>query len=182
MEVTVNPISQNFSTARPRPAPEGMKPLFQKEETPTAQDSVFFRRGDDVQSNDWSCHLDRFRGIRDKSDPDYMPRSEGYLAATAALGAGVATSLLSTPYSLSVAGPLIVGCALWGTGHSQSGLISTIGQQLTLPVVGASQVADTVFEKVAGSFYEGNGATLTLHQDQNGKVWGIPNRSQLQGS
>lgn len=170
----MNSIPAGSHSVPRRPLNHGMQPLFKEGETPTAQDSVFFRRGDSIGPNDWSTHLDRFKGITDKTSSDYMPRTQGLLAATLATGAGLATSLVSAPYSLSVAGPLVVGTALWATGNSEKGLLPTIGEQLTLPVIGASKVADTVFEKTAGAFYKGNGPTLTLHQDQDGKIWGLP--------
>lgn len=166
-------ISTQIATRRPT-TPQSMKPLFKEGETVTVQDSVFFRRSDRVSSNDWACHMDRFKGIEDKDHPDYMPRAEGLLAASASMAAGVATSLITAPYSATVIGPVLVGTALWAGGKTDDGLFSTIGKHLTLPVTGAAKVADTVFEKVAGGFYEGNGATLTYHQDESGKIWGIP--------
>lgn len=169
-------ISSN--PTRQLPSPQGMKPLFKKDETPTIQDSVFFRRGDGVGSDDWSCHMERFKGIREPDHPDYMPRTEGFLAAAAAMGAGAATTLVSLPYSLSVIGPVVVGTGLWASGNSDQGLLGTVGEHLTLPFNGASKVADVVFEKVAGSFYEGEGPTLTLHQDNDGLTWGIPNQDR----
>lgn len=172
----MNAIPAAGGTARFQP-PSGTKPLFKEGETPTQQDSVFFRRGDGVQSDDWSCHLERFKNIQDKDHPDYMPRVEGLTAAAAATAVGVATSLVTLPYAFSVAGPLLVGTTMWANGKSDSGLLSTIGEQFTMPVVGASKAADVVFEKVAGAFYEGKGPTISLHQDQEGIVWGVPKNS-----
>ena len=167
-------ISSHLLVATPNRAPKGMKPLFKEGQTPTVQDSVFFRRSDAVQGDDWACHMDRFKRIDDKEHPDYMNRTFGLLAAGTAMAAGVATSLITAPYSLSIAGPIVGGTTEWASGDGEKGLFSTIGKHLTLPLTGASKVVDTVFEKVAGTFYQGNGATLTYHQDGDGKVWGIP--------
>lgn len=169
-------IRSHSSITAANRSPKGMKPLFKEGQTPTIQDSVFFRRSDSVKGDDWACHLDRFKSIDDKKHPDYMNKAQGFLSAGAAMAAGVATSLITAPYSLSIAGPLIGGTTEWASGNSDDGLFSTIGKHLTLPMAGASKVADTVFEKVAGAFYGGNGATLAYHQDGDGKIWGIPNR------
>lgn len=171
-------ISLTPSAARPTRTPVGMKPLFKEGETPTQQDSVFFRSSDRVKREDWACHLDRFKSIDDKKHPDYMPRTQGLLAAGASMAAGVATTLISVPYSLSLVGPALVGTAMWATGNTDEGLAATIGNQLTMPITGASKVADTVFEKVAGSFYEGAGPTLTYHSDESGMIWGIPKENR----
>lgn len=172
-------ISSHSHAARTLPAPQTLKPLFREGETPTAQDSVFFRESDQVRTGDWGCHLDRFKSIDDKKHPDYMNRGLGFLASTAAVAAGLATSLITAPYSLSLVAPIIGGTTQWATGSQDQGLLSTIGTHLTLPLTGAGKVADTVFEKVAGTFYNGNGPTIAYLQDENGTVWGVPhdNRS-----
>lgn len=167
-------ITSHTPITQPSRSPKGMKPLFKEGQTPTIQDSVFFRRGDAVKGDDWACHLDRFKGIDDPKHPDYMNKAEGFLAAGAAMAVGAATSLITAPYSLSLIGPVIGGTTEWAGGDGDKGLFSTIGKHLSLPLTGAGKVADTVFEKVAGTFYEGNGATLTYHQDQEGTIWGIP--------
>ena len=167
-------IASHSPITRPNRSPEGLKPLFKEGQTPTIQDSVFFRPSDAVKGDDWACHLDRFKSIDDKNHPDYMNKLQGLLAASAATAVGVATSLITAPYSLSLVGPIIGGTTEWAGGNSEKGLFSTIGKHLTLPVTGASKVADTVFEKVAETFYEGKGATLTYYQDPDQRIWGIP--------
>jgi hypothetical protein len=167
-------ISSHSTLAPRNRALEGMKPLFKEGQTTTIQDSVFFRPSDDVKRDDWACHLDRFKSIDDKNHPDYMNRVQGFLAAGAATAAGVATSLVTAPYSLTLVGPIIGGTTEWASGDGEQGLFSTIGKHLTLPAIGASKVADTVFEKVAETFYEGNGPTLSYYEDQDGKIWGVP--------
>lgn len=151
--------------------PRNSKPVFQPDETPTLQSSVFFRPEDKVTGDDWYCHADRFKSINDPTHKDYMPKSQ----ALAAMATAAICSVATLPYSLSVAGPLLVGTGLWATGNgNEDGLLATVGDQFTLP----GTVGDKVFESVADVFYRGDGPTMTLHQDQEGLIWGVPNEAR----